>query len=347
MEARPQDGEEAASEQAMEWFVRLQDDPEDVALRRRFEAWLAEDPAHAAAWSTTVWTSSLAESLLPFDARDWAVDGAVPDRSRLRAQVPSASPRRERRGWQALLMPSPHRGMRWLWSVGTIAFACAVLVLAVPAVLVRVQADYVTGTAEARDIALEDGTTVSLAPGSALAVAFGPSDRGVTLLAGEAFFAVTPDAARPFRVTARSVRTTVIGTQFDIRLDPQAVEVAVNHGRVQVESAGTANLLSAGDALRISSDGAAARSGVAADGIAGWRRGLLVLEDRTLGDAATELERYLPGRIIISDRALARRPVTGVFDLRDPERGLQGMAAVLDAQVQQFTPWLFVVSRRR
>jgi len=348
MEARPQDGEDAASEQAMGWFVQLQDDPEDLALRRRFEAWLAESPAHAAAWSKTVWTSSLAESLLPFDARDWAVDGAMPDKSRLCAETPapSASAREKSPGWRAFSPPRDHR-VRWLWSAGAVALACAVLVLAGPAVLVRVQADYVTGTAEARDIALEDGSTVSLAPGSALAVAFGPSDRGVTLLAGEAFFAVTPEASRPFRVTARTVRATVVGTQFDIRLDPQAVEVAVSHGRVQVESAGIADLLAAGDALRISTDGAAARSAIAADGIAGWRRGLLVLEDRTLGDAAAELERYLPGRIVISDRALASRPVTGVFDLREPERGLQGMAAVLDAEVQQFTPWLFVVSRRR
>lgn len=348
MEARPQDGEDAASEQAMEWFVRLQDDPEDLALRRRFEAWLAESPAHAAAWSKTVWTSSLAESLLPFDARDWAVDGAVPDKSRLRGEAasPSTGAPDKSPGRQAVPPARGHR-VRWLWSAGAVALACAVLALAGPAVLVRVQADYMTGTAESRDIALEDGTTVSLAPGSALTVAFGPSDRGVTLLAGEAFFAVKAEAARPFRVTARGIRATVVGTQFDIRLDPQAVEVAVSQGRVQVDSAGIADLLGAGDALRIPTDGAAVRSGVAADGIAGWRRGLLVLEDRTLGDAAAELERYLPGRIVIPDRALASRPVTGVFDLRDPERGLQGMAAVLDARVQQFTPWLFVVSPRR
>jgi len=342
MEAIPQNAEVLAAEQAMEWFVLLQDDPGDVALRRRFDAWLAASPAHVDAWSKTVWTSSLAESLLPFDARDWAVDGVVPDRNRLRAApAPADHSQRTPRANHPRTA-----GMRWLWSAGAVALACAVLALAGPVVLLRLQADHATGTAEARDVVLDDGTKVSLAPGSALAVSFAPLERGVTLLAGEAFFAVKPDAARPFRVSARGVRTTVLGTAFNVRLDPQAVEVSVSEGRVEVDAVGTADVLAAGDALRIATDGDRARGSVARDGVASWRRGLLVLEDRTLGAAVAELERYLPGRIVITDGALAARPLTGVFDLLDPDRGLQGMAAVLGAQVREITPWLRVVSPR-
>lgn len=349
MEAAPQDGEKAASEQAMEWFVLLQDDPADVTLRQRFEAWIAQSPAHAAAWSKTVWTSSLAESLLPFDARDWAIDGSVPDKSRLRAGVPSPSPDagRTRAGWRSSLVSIWQHGVRRPWLAGATALACVALVLAGPSVLLRLKADHLTGVAESREVVLDDGTIVALAPGSALAVSFAPSGRGVTLLAGEAFFAVKPDASRPFRVTARGVRTMVVGTAFDVRLDPQVVEVAVSEGRVHVESAGTEALLTAGDMLRISAGGNAERSSATVDSIAAWRRGLLVLDDRTLGDAVAELERYFPGRIFILDRSLAKRPLTGVFDLRDPERALRGMAAVLDAGVQQITPWLSVVSPRQ
>jgi transmembrane sensor len=345
MEATPQARGEA-DEQAMEWFVLLQDDPKDIVLRRRIEAWRAASPAHARAWSKTVRASSLAESLLPFDARDWAVDGVVPDKSRLRGAPSPESAGARRPVWRALLARTRPRGVRWLWSAGAVALACAVLLLAAPTMLVRLQAHHVTGTAEARDIVLDDGTRVALAPGSALAVTFAPSERGVTLLAGEAFFAVKPDAARPFRVTARGVRTTVVGTAFDIRLDPQAVEVAVSEGRVQIDAAGIADVLAAGDALRVPAEGGSVRSRVAADGIAAWRRGLLVLKDRTLSAAVAELERYIPGHVVISDGALASRPMTGVFDLRDPQRGLQGMAAVLDARVREITPWLLVVSPR-
>ena len=38
----------AATEQAVLWFLRLQDAREDAALRSRFAAWQQADPAHAA-----------------------------------------------------------------------------------------------------------------------------------------------------------------------------------------------------------------------------------------------------------------------------------------------------------
>lgn len=329
-----------ASEQAMEWFVLLQDDPDDLELRRRFEIWIAESRSHAAAWEKTAWTSSLAESLLPFDAREWVVDGSVPDKNRLRGQAPPPVAGHNR---TVAAMTSPPSHRRWLWSAGASAVACLLLFLAWPAVRIHLQADHLTGIAESRDVVLDDGTTVSLAPGSAVVVEFVRMKRGVTLLAGEAFFAVKPDASRPFVVAAGGVRATVVGTAFDVRIGPRTVEVAVNEGRVRVESAGATELLVAGSAVRVSSDGIL-RTSVAADSVASWRRGVLALEDRTLADAAAELERHLPGRIVIADRALADRKMTGVFDLKNPERAIEGMAAVLGAKVQRITPWIFVVS---
>lgn len=338
MTASVHDGPGDASEQALEWFVLLQDDPQDAALRRRFEGWLAASPAHGDAWARTVRTSSLAESLLPFDARDWAVDGVVPDRDRLRASRPDPQ--------RAKPKPPRRRLMSTWWTAGTAALACIALFLAAPSLLVRLQADYTTDSAGLRDLVLEDGSRVALAPGSAVAVSFAPASRTVTLLTGEAFFEVKPDAARPFSVAARDVRTTVVGTAFDVRLDPDAVEIAVNEGKVRVDGGGRAESLIAGEALRVSDSGAAVRRHVAAEGVAAWRQGSLVLEDRSFAAAAAEVERYLPARIVIADGGLSRRPLTGVFDLRDPEKGLDAMAAVLDARVRRITPWLIVVSPR-
>lgn len=338
MTASVHDGPGDASEQALEWFVLLQDDPQDAALHRRFEGWLAANPAHGDAWARTVRTSSLAESLLPFDARDWAVDGAVPDRDRLRAAAPDSQ--------TVVSKPPRRRLMPTLWAAGTAALACVVLFLAAPSLLVRLQADYVTDSAELRDLVLEDGSRVALAPGSAVAVSFAPTGRTVTLLKGEAFFEVKPDAARPFSVAARDVRTTVVGTAFDVRLDPDAVEVAVNEGKVRVDGGGRAESLIAGEALRVSNSGVAARRQVAAEGVAAWRQGSLILEDRTFAASVAEVERYLPARVVITDGDLSRRPLTGVFDLRDPEKGLLAMASVLGARVRHVTPWLIVVSPR-
>jgi len=40
-----------ASVAAAHWLLALEEEPDDVDLRRRFETWLAESPENAAAWA--------------------------------------------------------------------------------------------------------------------------------------------------------------------------------------------------------------------------------------------------------------------------------------------------------
>jgi transmembrane sensor len=57
---------------------------------------------------------------------------------------------------------------------------------------------------------------------------------GVRLEAGGARFSVAPNPDRVFRVMARDVTVTVLGTIFTVVLEPTGVRVAVERGRVQV-----------------------------------------------------------------------------------------------------------------
>ena len=68
------------------------------------------------------------------------------------------------------------------------------------------------------------------------------------------------------------------------------------------------------------------------------------MEDRPFGDAIAYLERYYGGSIFVVGDALRRRPVTGIFDLNDPEAALRTMAKALDAEVRRVSPWLLLVS---
>ncbi|MOA52752.1 fec operon regulator FecR [compost metagenome] len=54
------------------------------------------------------------------------------------------------------------------------------------------------------------------------------------------------------------------------------------------------------------------------DSASAWQRGKLIFNQRPLGDVLDELERYLPQRILLTDAALRRHKVSGVFDLDDP-----------------------------
>jgi len=106
---------------------------------------------------------------------------------------------------------------------------------------------------------LADGSSVSARSADARVQPVEVSARGVTLKleAGAAKFAVTPDPTRPFRVLARNVSVTVLGTVFDVAFEGTAVRVSVERGRVRVDSGSASRELTPGQSA-LFADGLAA-----------------------------------------------------------------------------------------
>jgi len=324
--------EDRAVVEATEWIMLLQEQPEDETLRRRFETWLAASPAHQAAWKDLGHVSSVAATMSPVYANRWA-----PFIAKRRARQTLAPPGRSFK----------RRSSRRLAIAAAVAVAASLAVLAAPPVVLRLEADHLTGVAEQRRIELPDGSQVALAPASAIAVSYEPGERRVRLLSGEAFFQVQPDANRPFRVVTRTVETVVLGTMFDVRRDPEEVTVSVQEGSVRVAADGTrgaAERLGPGQSVRVSSDGIVSRTSGAPQLVGAWRQGQLYLEEQRLGDAIVQLRRYFNGMILITDDALADQRITGAYNLTDPEHALRGMARAHGATVRRITPWLLVMS---
>jgi len=90
-----------------------------------------------------------------------------------------------------------------------------------------------------RHITLPDGTHVVLQANSRLDFPekFMGKAREVTL-SGEAYFEVAEDRLKPFIIYTGQVRTTVLGTAFNIRAmpDDKKITVSVTHGKVKVEN---------------------------------------------------------------------------------------------------------------
>lgn len=322
MEGTPESARRAATMQAAEWSVLLQDDPDDADLRHRFEAWHRQSGLNAGAWAEIQQTASLAAEALPAYAGEWrSIVAAKSARNRM----------------------APAR-RRWLLPAASVAIAAVIAWAVVPVLLLQLQADHATGTAELRTIRLQDGSEVTLAPDSAVAVSYEPGERRVRLLKGEAFFAVTSDKDRPFRVAAGAVQASVLGTGFDVRLEEAAVTVAVQEGRVLVEASNRGETLSAGQAVRVAGRGEFTRTAEEPSTIAAWRQGLLYLRSRPLSEAVSEIRRYFPGTIVVTDASLEALPTTGVFNMADPEGALRGIAQAQGAKVRRVSPWLLVVS---
>lgn len=100
-------------------------------------------------------------------------------------------------------------------------------------------------TRQIQRFVLPDGSRITLHPGSSLRynAAFAGSRREV-YLQGEAFFKVSKNLARPFRVVTRQVVTTVLGTSFRVKAyaDSSVASVAVREGKVAVQARKDARL---------------------------------------------------------------------------------------------------------
>ena len=79
---------------------------------------------------------------------------------------------------------------------------------------------------------------------------FKGNKREVKLVSGEAFFSVAKDPQKPFIVHASFTDIKVVGTQFNVSLKGDEIEVAVSEGRVLVTSNADSVYLNAGSAAR-------------------------------------------------------------------------------------------------
>jgi len=309
--ARPQDFSahpgDPVWDRALDWLLRVEAAPEDRLLRGQRDAWLAVHNSHATAYRQA--------------ERVWRLTGAVP------LSVLRSRPARWRRGGLAL--------------VAAALAACVVLWLA-PDLGVLMRGDYRTSAGETRDIALPDGSTVSLDADSAIAV--GPN-RAVELLAGRAFFQVKRDPGQAFTVTAGEARVAVLGTAFDVLLSEHAVTVAVQTGSVSVTSGPhQAVTINPGQrAIVERADGAITAAAVGVGGIAAWRSGKLVVEGVPVAEVIEELDRHHAGVILLRDPVLGARRITGVFDLRDPDAALRAVLRPYGGSVLAITPYMLVV----
>lgn len=312
----PSDLDPRALQEAVDWMILLaEDDGDEDQVRDDFDAWLAASDTHAAAWARTVRTSGLIEQTANVLA------------------MTSASARRARAAWP----PRVAAGLG-------VAAAIATMAVFAPGLFTRLTAEHVTGMGQERVISLADGSTARLAPGSVLDVAYRNGERRVRLKAGEAFFEVRRDPTRPFLVEAGDTEVTVLGTGFDVRRGRSGDEVGVRHGRVRVERPdGVSALLTAGDWVRLDANGAR-RGQVSPSVIGAWSAQRVVAVDRPLGEVAEDLDRSFQGRILVTDKALAARSVTGVYDASHPVDAVRALARPHHAVVRQITPWLVVIS---
>jgi transmembrane sensor len=213
--------------------------------------------------------------------------------------------------------------------------------------------ELVTSRGERATGNLPDGSRVILGPDSRLRIpatfaaarsAVGSRD---VHLEGEAFFEVTHDSTRPFRVQTSHGVAEDLGTEFVVTAYPEtgATRVVVASGLVALKQRdGAPNTaprpvllsLSPGDLGRLDSTGTATlRRNVDVSAYVGWTNGELIFDEVPIRDAMVRLARWYDLDIRLADSSLAGLKLTATFHDEPVSRVLQALEIALRVRAEQ------------
>jgi len=147
-------------------------------------------------------------------------------------------------------------------------------------------------------VTLPDGTKVWLNAGSSLKypMSFAKNERRVSL-EGEAFFEVTKDSARPFKVLSKGQEIEVLGTAFNVNDYPDntVIKTTLVNGKVKLSNDkrySEAIYLLPGQQSTNTNNGKIQLANVDTAPFTAWKEGLFYFDETPLSDALQQIGRW-------------------------------------------------------
>jgi transmembrane sensor len=187
-----------------------------------------------------------------------------------------------------------------------------------------------------RAITLVDNSRVTLYRNTTIEFPeqFRNDKREVNLVTGEAFFSVTKDPAKPFIVHASFTAIKVVGTQFNVSMKGNEIEVAVSEGRVLVTSDADSVYLDAGSAARFAIDKKATTTGTDPNTWAYASR-KLDFDDTPIRDVIKTLEKTYGCKISVSNDSINSVKFSGHFNNEPVDKVLLLMSETGNLKFEQ------------
>lgn len=174
----------------------------------------------------------------------------------------------------------------------------------------------------------------------------------ITLLRGPAQFTVRPDTQRPFEVATETAVITALGTIFEVQTTAQDTLVTVLEHAVAITPPSADNhspraRLNAGQQAQYHPNrGLYAIQSIDSRQSTAWQRGKLILKNQPLAAVITDLNRYFPGKIVLTDPRLPQLRVSGVFPINNTDAVLTLLETSLPLKIHHLGPWLTLISQR-
>ncbi len=196
-----------------------------------------------------------------------------------------------------------------------------------------------TAVGQKRTVQLADGSRLILNAGSTVRIPKNmEKERRLDIVDGEVFFEVKSDPATPFIVESGPLKTTVLGTSFNVTAYEAVnkMSVAVTDGKVSVQSAdGSANVLAKDQALTYDK----AKNNISIDALdkslLGWRDGILVLNDASFNDLVVLMQKNYGLQLTTTqDKIRATRYTTELSTAMDPVKAAEVLAAIHNLKIE-------------
>jgi transmembrane sensor len=201
---------------AADWLVRMQSTAVSIEDTLAWQAWLRADPTNARAFARLEEISQV--------LRDVPAPSAVSARQFARDRYDASVPIKD---WKQPRVPR----MVALAVAASFAILLSVAFWKTP----PPGNSFATLIGETRNVALADGSTITLGGDTRIEVMLSDKERNVELKKGEALFVVAKDVTRPFKVHAGDATVVAVGTAFNVERDSDRSVVSVTEGRVVVE----------------------------------------------------------------------------------------------------------------
>lgn len=180
-----------------------------------------------------------------------------------------------------------------------------------------------------RMVQLSDGTRLTLSRGGRIEVSIDDEHRDIRQLAGEAYYDVAHDPARPLVVRSGGHRLTVLGTRFNVSPDVAGLQVDLLEGRLRVESerGASAIVLTSGQTFRQNRTPAVVISDV--ESAVDWATGRLIFDDVTLTEVASRIRRHTGRTMSFTSPEAASLRFSGVLAVDRPGEWAVALETVL------------------
>lgn len=151
------------------------------------------------------------------------------------------------------------------------------------------RSDYFESTDSIATVNLEDNSIVTLNKNSSLSLLSDFNTERMVALQGEAFFEVTPNSERPFRIELDENNSVkVVGTSFNLLHRDQTFDLSVFSGVVELNVLNRVIELKRGDRITLK-DGAYVKYRNNDENLISWKTNDLIFEDLALDQVFDEL----------------------------------------------------------